>query len=395
MVRYLNIKYIIKQLFMSDRKYITYFFGAGASAQAIPVASQLRARLSDLKDYLQDNYITINEGALSRLDYNLSNHQVELKMLVDDIDWLINETKEYETIDVYAKKLYDNRSNLLNKLKMVLTFYFYFEQCINIPSKNSTKGPLQFQRIRDPRYDSLVSQIAKNSFGDIKLNDKIKILTWNYDMQIDLAIKNHTDKDISKVKIEYNIYPNQNTYDDSKFNINTENFCVIKLNGNAYLDHLGYKDDGIAHIMYDETNQNEQSKIAKALLVYVSMFSNNRSLSVSQFKFFNFAWEDEEKYTGYSKTLDSVKAIANQTKILIVCGYSFPPFNSIIDMQILNEMWPAEIHIQDEKPQIIENRIRELNPKFNSDGDKSFPKIKFKYINKDENFSFPSLHYIS
>jgi hypothetical protein len=125
------------------------------------------------------------------------------------------------------------------------------------------------------------------------------------------------------------------------------------------------------------------------------MFSNNRSLSVSQFKFFNFAWEDEEKYTGYSKTLDSVKAIANQTKILRVCGYSFPPFNSIIDMKILNEMWPAEIHIQDEKPQIIENRIRELNPEFNSDGDKSFPKIKFKYINKDENFSFPSLHYIS
>jgi hypothetical protein len=34
---------------MSDRKYITYFFGAGASAQAIPVASQLRVRLGDLK----------------------------------------------------------------------------------------------------------------------------------------------------------------------------------------------------------------------------------------------------------------------------------------------------------------------------------------------------------
>ncbi len=378
---------------MINGKFITYFFGAGASAQAIPTAAQLRDRLWDLKDYLQDNYITINQGALSRLDHHLSEHQVELQMLIDDIDWLRNETNDYETIDVYAKKLYDNRSNLFNKLKMVLTFYFYFEQSITIPSKHSSNNPMKYQKSRDPRYDTLVSQIAKHSFGNIELNDKIKILTWNYDMQIDLAIKNHTDKDISKVKMEYNIYPNQNTYDNNSFNINIEKFCAIKLNGNAYLDNLGYKDDGLAHLMYDHSSQNEQAKLAKALLVYVSMFSKNRSFSVSQFKFFNFAWEEEEKYSGYNKTLTNVKIIAKQTKILIVCGYSFPPFNSSIDIQILNEMWPTEIHIQDENPQIIENRIRDLNPKFNTDGDKDYPKIKFKYIPKDGNFSFPSLHY--
>ena len=43
---------------------------------------------------------------------------------------------------------------------------------------------------------------------------------------------------------------------------------------------------------------------------YVSMFSKNRSFSVSQFKFFNFAWEEEEKYSGYNKTLTNVKIIA-------------------------------------------------------------------------------------
>jgi hypothetical protein len=57
---------------MINGKFITYFFGAGASAQAIPTAAQLRDRLWDLKDYLQDNYITINQGALSRLDHHLS-----------------------------------------------------------------------------------------------------------------------------------------------------------------------------------------------------------------------------------------------------------------------------------------------------------------------------------
>jgi hypothetical protein len=382
---------------MEDRNYITYLFGAGASAQAIPVASQLRDRLIDLKDYLQNNYISVNHGTLSSFHPDIRNYQVELQMLIGDIDWLINESKEYQTIDVFAKQLYDNESTLLSKLKMVLTFYFYFEQIISIPTKNNSTDPLRFQKINDPRYDTLISQIAKKDSGNIILNSKIKILTWNYDMQIDLAIKKHTYKDISTVKKEYNIYPNLNTYNNSeKFNINVDEFCAVKLNGNAYLDNLGYENDGLSQRLYDENNDNNvQAKIAKALLVYVLKFSKRKNFNIDQFKFFNFSWEEDGKYTGFDNTFGYVKKIANQTKILVVCGYSFPPFNSYFDMQILNEMWPTEIHIQDENPQVIEERIRDLNPRFDSDGDKDYPKIRFKHISKDGHFSFPSLYYYS
>ena len=88
-----------------------------------------------------------------------------------------------------------------------------------------------------------------------------------------------------------------------------------------------------------------------------------------------------------------MKEIANRTKILVISGYSFPTFNNLIDIQILNEMWPLEIYIQDENPTKIENRIKELMPNFNHSGDKAYRKIIFKHIGIDENFPLPTRHY--
>lgn len=379
---------------MAEKKFITYLLGAGASAKTIPVASQLKLRLNDLKVYLQTNFVTINQGALSQLHNQLREHQAVLEKFISDIDWLLTETEEYDTIDVFAKNLYDNGSRSLNRLKMVLTFYFYFEQIVTFPSITSPEDTEKYKKKIDSRYDNLLSQIADGQSGNIVFGDKIKILTWNYDMQIDMAIKKYTNKNIVSVKKDYNIYPNINSYNDNeKFKVDVDNFCTIKLNGNAFFDDLGYDDSSLSHHLYDETDDNLQSKIANALLVYVSMFSRSGNYNSDNFKFFNFSWEKNGRYTGFNRTFDYVKEIASQTKVLVISGYSFPTFNNITDIQILNEMWPLEIYIQDENPSKIENRIRELMPKFNHTGDKSYPEIKFKHVGIDEHFPFPTRHY--
>ena len=379
---------------MADKKFITYLFGAGASAQTIPVASQLKLRLNDLKVYLKTNFVKINQGALSQLHHHLRGHQNELEQFISDIDWLLTETEYYDTIDVYAKNLYDSGSSSLNRLKMVLAFYFYFEQIVTFPSLKSLEETEKFKKAIDSRYDNLFTQIADRQNGDIVFGDKIKILTWNYDMQIDMSIKKYTKKNIATVKKDYHIYPNINSYnDDERFKVDISNFCTIKLNGNAFFDQLGYDDSSLSHQLYDETNNSVQAKIANALLVYVSMFSRSTSYSSDNFKFFNFSWERDGKYTGFNRTFEYVREIARETKVLVVSGYSFPTLNNITDIQILDEMWPLEIHIQDENPLKIENRIKELMPKFKHTGDKSYPEIQFKHIGIDESFPFPTRLY--
>jgi hypothetical protein len=379
---------------MAVKNFITYLFGAGASAQTIPVTSQLKIRLNDLKVYLQSNFVTINQGALSQLHHHLREHQAELEKFISDIDWLLKETEDYDTIDVYAKNLYDRGSHTLNRLKMVLTFYFYFEQIVTFPSIISSEETEKYKKKIDSRYDNLLSQIADGQSVDIVFGEKIKILTWNYDMQIDMAIKKYTKKDIGSVKKDYHIYPNMNSYNDNdKFKVDVDKFCTIKLNGNAYFDNLGYNDSSLSHLLYDQTDNNLQTKIVKALLVYVSLFSRSDNHNSDNFNFFNFSWEKNGKYTGFNRTFEYVKEIANRTKILVISGYSFPTFNNLIDIQILNEMWPLEIYIQDENPTKIENRIKELMPNFNHSGDKAYPKIIFKHIGIDENFPLPTRHY--
>lgn len=379
---------------MNNKKFITYLFGAGASAQAIPVASHLKKRLKDLKVYLQANFITINEGALSRLNHILRENQSAMQDFISDLDWLITVTENYDTIDVYAKYLYDHEDSLLNRLKMVLVFYFYFEQIVTFPSTISNEETEKYKNRLDSRYYNLLSQIAEGKNGEIEFGEKIKLLTWNYDMQIDMSIMKYTRNDIQTVKRKYHIYPNNNSYNDNeKFNLNTNKFCTIKLNGNAFFDNLGYNDLSKSHLLYDMESEDLQSKIATALLAYISMFSENTNRSSDNFKFFNFSWEKNGKYTGFERTFNHVREIAKQTKILVISGYSFPIFNSLIDMQILAEMWPLEIHIQDANPSKIEKRIRDLMPKFNHVGDKTYPKIEFKYYDINEQFPFPSIHY--
>ncbi len=373
---------------MIDKSYITYYLGAGASANAIPVVGQLNQRLNDLSEFLK-RFTTVNEAALNTFHSHIKNYQKELNQLISDIDWLINELTdtEYDTIDVLAKRLYLNEDPKLNTLKMVLLFYFYFEQVLEIPSNDLSKQ--KFSKKIDPRYDNLISHISTRKNGEIYLNEFVKILTWNYDLQIDLSIKKLTYKTIQDVKVNYNIYPNINTYNlTDSLKLKTESFCTLKLNGNAFLDTTKM-DDGLNHQLFNEDSKDEQTLIANALLVYISMFSRRNNKIVDQFKYFNFSWEEEGKYTGFEKTLSSAKDIALKTKILIVCGYSFPPYNNSIDKEILGLMWPEEIHIQDEYPEDIENRIRALVPNFNRSGDKQNPKINFIHSKPSSLFPHP------
>jgi len=352
-------------------KNVTYYFGAGASAKAIPVIDGLVKRIYglslELERYLKKDY---NQDFINYVSKNISNYQEALSIIIEDLKWLYNESQNHQTVDTLARKFYvQNEEIKLKKLKRALITYFYFEQHIEF-GRIDDNGEREFKSKVDKRYDSLIATICdKDDLGNVIMKDNVKIITWNYDLQIDLCLMNFSQRSLGDTKIFYNIHPNSNSY-NSKEDIlfGLETFGVLKLNGNAYYDANQAFGDHLNLSLYNTKIEHSKDDeiIGKFLLCFNNKFPNGRINNDDSFKYFNFAWEKNniEKYSGHTSVIKTALQIASKTEILIIVGYSFPFFNSKIDRLILENMSPKEIIIQDSNPKIIESRLKTLIPKF-------------------------------
>lgn len=346
---------------------ITYLFGAGASANSIPTVDSLGYRIQDLIKYLT-NLPDKCKAANGEANSNKISINIEaLKFIIDDLNWLHKEAENHQTVDTLAKKYYvQGNTFLLNRLKRSLISYFYFEQ--NVKFQTYEKNKNDFPIFLDKRYDNLIASIADRTESGIKLRGHIKCITWNYDLQIDFAIKNYFDNvhyTLKKIKNDLNIHPNHYSYElvaGELFDLNS--FATIKLNGNAFIDQDFSNKANENYTISDfrfRLNDASQEEIVKEYIdLFSKLFPDGKIINQGYFKYFNFAWEDEIKYTGHKNVQkEAVKIIAN-TKVLIIVGYSFPFFNFEIDKNIFEYLDPEEIIIQDFTPFEIKNRFQAL-----------------------------------
>ncbi|OYU95641.1 MAG: hypothetical protein CFE21_10910 [Bacteroidetes bacterium B1(2017)] len=384
---------------MDKKSQIVYFLGAGASAQAIPVIEGLRPRLDDLaiflKSFLKTNH---NDESFQKLPENLRKNQDVLLHLYNEILWLYKASEYHQTIDTLAKKYYIQESTELNRLKRALIIYFYFEQALIIPLNRelfTKRFPGVDDSILDKRYDNLIASIAIRNGGRIELKSHIKIVTWNYDIQLELAIKNYIGDFINNVKKSYNIHPNILSYKnienrDALFGL--DHFAAYKLNGNAFLDPTLEFADGGGVTPHDFTYlESENSNlVGNFLKTYSDLFPENHLDSISAFQYFNFAWEEENsyapKFNGHKLILNNAKNVFKNAKVLIIVGYSFPYFNSGIDRELFEDCWPEQIIIQDLEPEKIKNRLFELVPKFKLLSQKISNPIEIVFMEPDKYF---------
>lgn len=226
---------------METKTQITYFFGAGASYHAIPTIDGLSNRLENLVKYLNDKKEIIEgENPKSFLPDTIINNKQTLIDIIEELKWLLKESDNHQTVDTLAKKFYIlSDDDSLCRLKRALMVYFFFEQ--NISLSNYSEKPNQHKSLTDKRYDNLIASIAGKGKNGIELKGHIKFITWNYDLQIDLAVRNYFNskfQTINKIKNEINIHPNQNSYNLPNGELIDRNkFAAFKLNGNAFLDN--------------------------------------------------------------------------------------------------------------------------------------------------------------
>jgi len=121
---------------------VTYLFGAGASCNSMPLVRDFKKRLEDWKTYFGRNVVNNSSKTdefFKRSESTVSSHY---EGFLKDIEKLISNLGNHNSIDTYAKKLATlERHDDLHNLKTLITMFFMFEQKVNTP---------------DIRYDSLI-----------------------------------------------------------------------------------------------------------------------------------------------------------------------------------------------------------------------------------------------
>jgi len=365
---------------------ITYYLGAGASAYCLPVLDEVSQRLSTLKDYvsriLDDakllyGNLPINRGREPEI---LEDNIIATGSLISDINWIEIELDKHQTVDTLAKKFFlnENRHEDLFKLKTVLIILFLFEQ-----SKLSADWnfPKRKKQIPDKRYDSFIATLIGDKIGKTDMPNNVKIITWNYDLQFELAFQEYLKENINKIQSKLQCVPNTMTIQNLT-PIDLNQFAIVRLNGVAGMkwnrDHTD-----IYSSSYLDDLKNSNTPFNLLINIYSEIKESYAPIQLPvkgdgrPFKIlnlFNYNWEyqkefDAELYPGYKSRLEYASNIMRETDIVVVIGYSFPIFNRELDSELMSLLKNKcrKIYVQDCKPAPIVNKLLGINPNFVSE----------------------------
>lgn len=288
-------------------KKITYYLGAGASANAIPMVSGINEYLNYLNEFVGKRVRLQNNNSMQ-----IGQSEYDSSKLIEFSDFLnkwYHKVKQAPSIDTYAKRLFDNNKKkeyLEYKVFLTVAFHF-FHYCKNKASDTNNKSDINLElNSLDGRYENLfrsINSIQNYSGFNTIIPHCFNFITWNYDFQFEysrvLDILNEGTTQDTKIKTFYESMAGR----------------FIKLNGSALLDKLQHGDykSRMAINQFDEL-------FNLLFLIYHELINQGNEITT-----FGFSW-DKNKVDLYN-----LPEIAQQTDILVVIGYSFPSFNRMID----------------------------------------------------------------
>ena len=332
---------------------VTYYIGAGASAgkrnkngdiiEGLPCVNEITERLGDYVSRIQRAKFHEGEHDWRRLNYGLyklEDWENVKRQLVASLESLHTACQQNATIDTYAKKLIlQGKKEELEHLERLLTYYFILEQIMCRPDK---------------RYDTFLANILQDRR---QFPDNIKVLSWNYDSQFEIA---------------YEEYDSENQLSiGSKLSDVYEPFDILKLNGSATFQG-GMPITEYRRRMIAEINKHPQPSAhgdvtdAIELILpdltflyhmYVGGVVNLRKNKTN----LSFAFDYNRPSDVLLHRADEIIA---QTEVLVIIGYTFPFFNREIDRTVLNRLNPeTTIYIQDYNPERVRQSFRAVCPK--------------------------------
>ena len=194
----------------------------------------------------------------------------------------------------------------------------------------------------DNRYDTFLANILTSQ---LTIPNEIRIVTWNYDSQFEIAYKEYLDD-----KLDKDLTTNLRLISRGDSIPPFFNPSIFKINGSATFREMR----SLGAFCGKGADQELTESILIELLNYyvISLDKDNNSCKLS------FAWEDDsEKNKQYWLNL---KGNTQDAVSLVVIGYTFPFFNRNIDRTLFDAMKNLKtIYIQDPN---AENLIQNIRP---------------------------------
>jgi len=308
-----------------NNKYLTFYLGAGASYNAVPIVSEFSERLEYFIKYLQ------------------SNHSQKMRernqTLVKPLKVLKDEIEKHSTFDVYAKKLFlQKRIEELEKFKFLISVFLTFEQVRKKQERDADKKKQEsIKRAHnnlDIRYDSLFALLINEIDGEINLDQNVRFISWNYDIQLELSMLNFYRNEESQNSL-------QDDFDKLPHN------SIKKLNGDGNIIEIDNEEKNL----YVESDNSFDNKF---ILQIIDWFNSKKYKS--QIK---FAWELDLNDLLYKSASDIIR----YSEYLVSIGYSFPNFNRPIDINVLSkiDLKKCKVYIQDKYPKQVRQNIEWLD----------------------------------
>jgi len=310
----------------------TYLLGAGASAEALPVVANFPAKLESFKGRLSSSTPFHNPEPGSTQE-----------RLLNDLTGLINNVKFAASADTQAKRHYLQRQERkYSDLKMLLSLFFLVEEAV-----------VRF----DKRYELLFAQLLEQDpMGGVKLPGRIKILSWNYDLQVERAMNSFMGLGQGAALFS-RLQSIPNVGQTEQIDIALNRFAILKLNGMAG----AHTADGPAERYYFEISpQFDEDKLFSMIIKLYAAYLSAPEKVVPDIA---FAWETRGIAPYIRK---QALRVAEQTTVLICIGYSFPNFNRDYDRQLLGAMANLKtVYLQSHPDTIkeVKERFTALRPK--------------------------------
>lgn len=348
---------------------ITYFLGAGASYHSLPTyvrkedefysdlsplikpthynihsLDETGKRLFDKHNFLHRLILFRNKFWLKRMGGNYSkiNEQQETNIFLTDLNDLIFELQKHVSIDTVAKKyfLVPGYERKLLKLKALLSCFFICEQLTNH---------------YDQRYDTFLASFMAKNKDDFEFDKNVRVVTWNYDTQFELAFNNYLlDGNFSVAQEKLNTFPFIQNQNDMVFKQNR--FGIVRLNGVAgfYLDN----DSWIRPVRHQFTEVDQERILIDIIQVYNNFINETYKIS----SVLSYSWERSTNKLS-NDALEYAKQIFRGTDKLVIIGYSFPFFNRLVDNELMDTLNRVHVYVQDPRANEIISILTERYPK--------------------------------
>jgi hypothetical protein len=304
---------------MAGKLNFTYFLGAGASANSVPIVKGFQKVLYEFVNHL---------GAVS----NVIAGAEALRITILELGGLLDRSA---SVDTLLKKLYlSNDVERYQKYKSALSTFIYFN---NI-----------YQQI-DNRYDLFfASLIDKSKDGQIIIPSNVNLISWNYDRLVEQSLINLLGlQNSNELGDIMNFYSN---YKNNSSNLNALTMDLVKLNGSA------------GNILVNEKEMmasvKEDSRLNYAVRNVIDYHKSLLNDPKGRFQI-QFSWEENNEDIIVAR--DKAKHIMINTDHLIVIGYSFPTFNRKLDGELLRSLKAKSIiHLQT-RPETVKSVRQRLD----------------------------------